>query len=112
MKIYFFIFSELKYKAFILILCALFYLGELVTAPLSMVTSTPKVCCEKMPKPFKPCHQASDCCAGCAMCAFVILPVVDEGAWIAPVFKVDYPAFTPSYVYLYHSSSWKPPGRA
>jgi hypothetical protein len=114
-RLIFRIFIFIKYKAFILSLCVLVYLSELVAMPMSMERS----CCEQSgktqdhcPKPAKGCNTNQDCCTNCPFCYSMV--IVSPGRLSHPtsLTKRSFSIFTATYSYLYYSSAWKPPNQA
>jgi hypothetical protein len=118
----------LKFKAFILLVAVLAYVGEWLAMPASMDMSgaamgmassaSPKMCCEKegdrhqCPKPEKKGNGATDCCLSCPMCYTMILPSAQEHTQFFVTVKKLYPSFQSEHVYGYPTDAWKPPNRA
>jgi hypothetical protein len=128
-KLFCCIFGLLKFKAFILLVAVLAYVGEWLAMPASMDMSggassaSPKMCCEKegdhrrrcledCPKPEKQDKGAADCCLSCPMCYTMILPSAQEHTQFFVTVKKLYPSFQSNYVYGYPTDAWKPPNRA
>jgi hypothetical protein len=61
--------------------------------------------------PSKGCNPAADCCLNCPLCYVMVLPASPATDGITTV-QQEYAVWTSSYVYLYHSSCWKPPNAA
>ncbi|HMI61043.1 MAG TPA: hypothetical protein VK518_09050 [Puia sp.] len=134
-------FVFIKYKAFILSLCVLVYLSELVAMPISMeigavpmpTANTPAAqssicakqdgmdmaCCKQTgkthdhcPKPAKGRATNPDCCANCPFCYSTVIVSPGRLSHPLPITKRSFSIFTATYSYLYYSSAWKPPNRA
>jgi len=63
------------------------------------------------PKPFKGCNPATSCCLNCPLCYVTVLPLAPEKSQEQRI-TTEYNVWSASYVYLYHTSCWKPPNQA
>src|SRR5882724_4612515 len=108
----------LKVKAFILSLCLLVYMTELVALPVAINTSPSKgICCagkmsrmEHHPckKPQRDCNMPN-CSLDCPLCYVMTMPVETLSQKLVSGLKKDYPAFQPGYIFQYSATVWKPP---
>jgi len=99
-------------------------MAELVALPASItVTPAKTVCCgsnmikaaQPSCKKARPCKKqqkdcnADTCCINCPLCYAVTMPVTAEAGKLSGALKKEYPAFQSSYLFIYYSTSWKPP---
>ena len=114
----------LQYRALILSFVFLLYGIEFFATPRIMMescmapqtaTSQPThSCCQKQdkcPKPSKGCNTPNDCCLNCPLCYVTVLSTPADKV-ITQHASREYNLWVSSYVYLYHTSTWKPPNAA
>jgi hypothetical protein len=96
-------------------------MGEYLAAPRVMDAMAQQkekgcpACCNKgkenCPRQAKDCAPVNDCCFNCPLCYTMVLPASLESVTIERA-PLEYSIWTTAYIYLYHSSCWKPPNVA
>jgi hypothetical protein len=116
----FFTFNLLKYKAFIFVLCTLFYLVEYASVPRLMAGHDKSSCCHhsvnkekkgQCPGSSRGCYPTADCSLNCPLCYVTVLTASQIQASPETIAR-EYAVWTSSYVYRFHASCWKPPNAA
>jgi hypothetical protein len=116
-----------RFKAFILLVSVIAYLGEWTAMPGRLVMTAPKTCSSpktcfardmkdvdhsQCPRQGKENNEAANCCLNCPLCYMTILPCDQEAGDPVMMVKKLYPIYQSTYVYGYHADAWKPPNRA
>ena len=106
----------MKFKAFILFLSILAYVGGWLAMPARMVISSEKTCCagamKNCPKKEKRGATTAYCCLDCPLCYVTVMPSPNEANAPAPGIKKVYPSYQSIYKDGYHADAWKPPATA
>jgi hypothetical protein len=113
----------LKFKASILFLCLFIYITELATLP---------TYCQAVPEELPACSAATECCAGsckksqdnekddpnesqpdcylnCPLCYATTLTGVTHLDKTTGVIEQEYSLFASNYIFIFCSTTWKPP---
>ena len=117
--------SLLKFKATILFFCLMVYIMELAALPVycmpiekaasTCAGKTESSCSSKTAespckKPAKEgCSNTSDCCLNCPLCYVMTIAGVAMPGKSSGAVKKEYPHYQSNYIFIYCSTTWKPP---